>query len=877
MKRLFILLFSISLLLCAFGLRVHHLGRFSLWIDEGLTPLRASYNIGKIWANEIDIQESISKDTHPPLYYTVIHVTLGLFGKSDFALRYPSVLWGMLLIPLIYQLGRRMGGQRVGGIAALLTVINPQQLWYAQEARMYTQLVWLMAMATFCLWQAWRGKGMLWGWFIGYLLCAGAGFYTHYTAAFLILGQSVWWLVLLWRRGFQWLIGLGAVAAVLVALPYASFILARLQGPAETSYYYVPPSVMFADVVRGFGFGRTTDFATSLTFYLVIGATIVLIIGLIKANNRLFLATYLLSAVFGLMAGSIIFKPMYLGAHHIMVGSPAFLLLLAMATKPIKRIPWQWLWTLPVVIGAGFAINNLYNDPYYAKEDHRSLVQYIEERAGKNDLVLYHNAILLPLHWHYQTRADLAATARPTYPYLADATTADDVQKLVTQYDRIWFVPDTPKDLRDEGNIVPKALNEVAMPIDHRSFHGRFGVVNVVGHQAKVGQLGEIRPIATPDPALEGMSYLQTGDENRTFWLTLYWNRAHLQAANRLIELELRDESGHVWLRGVDQLLYAIPDTPTIRRSYALELPIGTPSKKMTIWLANWDEVTQRTSGEWRQLGEVAIEPSFGTLANSSDPIEWENGIELVAIELAAPTTYAGNALPATLYWRASQPLIGEWQYELIASGKNGEVAREKGVVGGEGVTAWPIGSLIAQPIGFYPAPTASSGRYNLEWRLFQGDRSLPAQTFGRFSVAEWPLEKTIPDGITEVAPNDFGGQIRLRGYRWEGTQLTLYWETLTPPTESFDIFVHIATQADQPPVAQSNGVPAGNLRPTQGWRKGEIITDLRTLDRSTLPAGSYGVYVGFYRPNDFTRLPVTADQQRLPHDQLPLTTFEQR
>ena len=75
MKRLFILLFSISLLLCAFGLRVHHLGRFSLWIDEGLTPLRASYNIGKIWANEIDIQESISKDTHPPLYYTVIHVT----------------------------------------------------------------------------------------------------------------------------------------------------------------------------------------------------------------------------------------------------------------------------------------------------------------------------------------------------------------------------------------------------------------------------------------------------------------------------------------------------------------------------------------------------------------------------------------------------------------------------------------------------------------------------------------------------------------------------------------------------------------------------------------------------------------------------------
>jgi uncharacterized membrane protein len=134
------LLILLLLILLGYWLRVHNLDAFSFWTDEGLTPERSGYPIAQILRNEIVIQGVVTRDTHPPLYYLIIHVTRQLFGLGDFAFRYPSVLFGVLLIPLIYQLARRMGGLGLGLIVALLAAVNPLQVYYSQEARMYSLL-----------------------------------------------------------------------------------------------------------------------------------------------------------------------------------------------------------------------------------------------------------------------------------------------------------------------------------------------------------------------------------------------------------------------------------------------------------------------------------------------------------------------------------------------------------------------------------------------------------------------------------------------------------------------------------------------------------------------------------------------------------------
>ena len=178
-------LLLILFILLAFGLRLHNLDAFSFWTDEGLTPLRAGYSIPEILSNRIIIQEGITKDTHPPLYFLIIHFTHQLLGETDFAYRFPSVLAGILLVPLLFQFGQRWRRRSLGLLAALLTAVNPLQIWYANEARMYTLVVLLAAIASYLLLRALSG-GSLRRYLPLYLVFASLAVYTHYTAAILV-------------------------------------------------------------------------------------------------------------------------------------------------------------------------------------------------------------------------------------------------------------------------------------------------------------------------------------------------------------------------------------------------------------------------------------------------------------------------------------------------------------------------------------------------------------------------------------------------------------------------------------------------------------------------------------------------------------------
>ncbi|MEZ4644379.1 MAG: glycosyltransferase family 39 protein [Chloroflexota bacterium] len=391
----------ILLLWLAFALRLHNLDAFSFWTDEGLTPLRSSYPITEILSNRIIIQEGITRDTHPPLFYLIIHFTRQLFGDTDFAFRYPSVLAGVLLLPLLYQFGRRLNGRSLGLLTALLLAINPLHVWYAKEARMYTLFVLLVAAATYQLWRVLTSKNF-WRPLLLYILFASLAVYTHYTAVFIFALQSLFLVSMLWQRGYKKLIIGMAVFAVLAAIPLIPFTIPRLFTGAEANYYYVSPYTMLQDVVHFFGLGMSVDFQQIGIKLLDAATLLLLIIGVIAARSwrsRLYLLTYLLAVVFGLMAGSLL-KPMYQGVRHIMVGSPAFVLLLAWGIVGLRsRTSGIWrgitvsLAMIALLLGSFVSLSNLFFNPDYAKDDFRALARYIDLHAGDNDIVIYNNAI----------------------------------------------------------------------------------------------------------------------------------------------------------------------------------------------------------------------------------------------------------------------------------------------------------------------------------------------------------------------------------------------------------------------------------------------------------------------------------------------------
>ena len=95
------LVWLVGILLLGYALRIANIDAFSFWTDEGLTPLRSSYPLSLILRNQIIIQDVVTIATHPPLFYLMIHFSRQLFGETDFAFRYPSLLASVLTIALL--------------------------------------------------------------------------------------------------------------------------------------------------------------------------------------------------------------------------------------------------------------------------------------------------------------------------------------------------------------------------------------------------------------------------------------------------------------------------------------------------------------------------------------------------------------------------------------------------------------------------------------------------------------------------------------------------------------------------------------------------------------------------------------------------------
>ncbi len=115
----------------AFLVRIIALNQ-SLWLDEATTAkVVREYGFMQI------INEFSPNDFHPPLYYLVMKAWTNIFGYSEIALRFPSILFSLLAGIIIYK---------IAGIwAATFFLFNPLIIYYSQEARMYMMTVFFLS------------------------------------------------------------------------------------------------------------------------------------------------------------------------------------------------------------------------------------------------------------------------------------------------------------------------------------------------------------------------------------------------------------------------------------------------------------------------------------------------------------------------------------------------------------------------------------------------------------------------------------------------------------------------------------------------------------------------------------------------------------
>ena len=95
----------LAILLIGYFLRVYDLSNESIWLDEAFSIVSAKLNLSQIF---------FRPETNPPLYYSILHLWINLFGDSEFSVRFPSVLFGSLSIFMVYKVGNEIFDKDVG-------------------------------------------------------------------------------------------------------------------------------------------------------------------------------------------------------------------------------------------------------------------------------------------------------------------------------------------------------------------------------------------------------------------------------------------------------------------------------------------------------------------------------------------------------------------------------------------------------------------------------------------------------------------------------------------------------------------------------------------------------------------------------------------
>jgi len=182
------LLLLLSLTVVAGLLRFWGLGSQALWYDEAWTRDLARFGF-------FDMLNQIPKtESTPPLYYLFNWVTWRVFGPSEWTLRLIAAVAGTLTVPAVWLAGRQLVSRNAALIAAAFCTFSPMMWWYSQEARAYSLVALLFALALACFGEALRRPG--WLALLGWGIFSAGAVMTQYVA---VLPVALTGLILLWR------------------------------------------------------------------------------------------------------------------------------------------------------------------------------------------------------------------------------------------------------------------------------------------------------------------------------------------------------------------------------------------------------------------------------------------------------------------------------------------------------------------------------------------------------------------------------------------------------------------------------------------------------------------------------------------------------
>jgi mannosyltransferase len=367
-------------------MRLIDLGRASFWVDEAYSQViirQPSFS----QTFKLLLEDAV----HPPIYFLVMR-----FFKydSEFSLRLPTVLFGVISIALLMHLIVRFYRNYDFALwVGLLLAVNPYAIWHARTARPYGLVLLLGVIVSYYFLLVLNGKRSRLNW--GLFIISSALLYcTHYYTAGIALAQYITMMFALrGDRRFYWMwVGAQAIAI----LPLFGWLYAIAQQEAIGIGIGWIPAVALKDIGLTF-WNMTIGYEGNRYWFEPIGlaiATMGIIAGLVVAFRRfrdditsLYFFWLVISPIVGVFIIAL-FRPLYVDRYFVYT-TPGLIVLIVLGWQQLSTSKLYRLGALTILLGvAGLNFSLNLSQENYESENWRGAVTYILDHKMPDDQIV---------------------------------------------------------------------------------------------------------------------------------------------------------------------------------------------------------------------------------------------------------------------------------------------------------------------------------------------------------------------------------------------------------------------------------------------------------------------------------------------------------
>jgi 4-amino-4-deoxy-L-arabinose transferase-like glycosyltransferase len=421
-------------------------------------------------------------ESHPPLFYILMRIWVGLCGDSHAAVVALPVVLGAAIVPSTYYIVTRVFGNTAAIVAATMTAISPSLSFYSALVRPYSLLPLLGLLSCYALWQAITTNARpSWVAFTGVSILL---LYTHNFAWVIVVSQGIIIGVaaMVNRRERRRIVksGLLALAAILVCyLPWLSTFIAQ----ARNAGYGAAHVGSLTDALE------LLRFACVVVVQAVLAPTIdprlsavslaVAVAGLIVASggllqwflkkkdarsahiasaadassNRVAFLTFGWLPLISLGVGFALSFRSYLLIERclIMLVPPLLVVagwLITFSWTRLRAFPGAgWFALSLLVIVAGSQVLGLASLYLHPRSNARELAALVDNRVQRRDLILV-APVWLASSFNYYLRA---GNTQFDYP--------DGERRIAVSFSRLWNRLEDPAALRQVKDSIARARN----------------------------------------------------------------------------------------------------------------------------------------------------------------------------------------------------------------------------------------------------------------------------------------------------------------------------------------------------------------------------------------------------------------------------------